>query len=238
MRKALVTGASGAIGAAVTRTLSENGYQVAAAYCHHEAAAKKLFEEKHAAAVLQADLRFPKEAARLASLAQHRLGGVDTLVYAAGTTQMMVMDDITDELAEEQMRLQVTSLFALCRALVPDMRQMRFGRIIVVSSMWGRCGAAMESIYSAAKAGQIGLVKALARELGPSGITANAICPGLIDTPMNDALPAEAVQDMLLRTPVPRLGTPKDVASAAGYLSSEAASFVTGQVLGVDGGYI
>ena len=114
----------------------------------------------------------------------------------------------------------------------------KFGRIINISSMWGVCGASCEVHYSASKAAVIGMTKALAKEVGPSGITVNCIAPGLIDTPMNANLSKETINELCEETPVGRIGTPEDIANAALFLASDSSSFITGQVLGVDGGFI
>ena len=125
----------------------------------------------------------------------------------------------------------------MIRAALPDMLREHWGRIIIISSMWGIRGASCEAAYSATKAALIGLSKALAKELGPSGITVNCLCPGVIDTDMNRALGEETLRSLAEDTPLMRLGKPEDVANAVLFLASDAASFITGQVISVDGGY-
>ena len=131
----------------------------------------------------------------------------------------------------------LSGAFFVTRSLLPDMIAKQCGRIINIGSMWGKCGASCEVHYSAAKAGIRGLTLALAKEVGPSGITVNAIEPGVIDTDMNAGLSQEDMSALVIDTPLGRLGTPLDVADLAYFLASEKASFITGQIIGVDGGY-
>ena len=132
----------------------------------------------------------------------------------------------------------VKSAFNCCKLALPDMIHNKYGRIINISSMWGVTGASCEVHYSASKAAVIGLTKALAREVAPSGITVNCIAPGVIDTPMNASFGEEILKSLAEETPVGRLGTPYDVARAAAFFADPANSFITGQVLDVDGGFI
>jgi 3-oxoacyl-[acyl-carrier protein] reductase len=145
---------------------------------------------------------------------------------------------MTDEQWHRVMDVNVSGSFYLIRALAPDMVSRRSGAIVTISSMWGRSGASCEAAYSASKAAIIGLTQALAKELGPSGVRVNRIAPGVIDTKMMDEHSEETKAILADETPLGRLGTGEDVAKAAAFLLSDDACFITGQTLGVDGGYL
>ena len=163
---------------------------------------------------------------------------VDALVLSAGVSYTGLLTDMTDAQWHTVMDVNVSGAFYLIRALAPGMVSGRCGSIVTVSSMWGRVGASCEAAYSASKAALIGLTRALAKELGPSGVRVNCIAPGVIDTKMMDEHSEETKAILADETPLGRLGTPQDVAAAAAFLLSDEAAFITGQVLGVDGGYI
>ena len=156
----------------------------------------------------------------------------------AGIAQVKLFTDVTDEEYDRMFDCNVRSVFNCCQLALPDMIHNKFGRIINVSSMWGIAGASCEVIYSASKSAIIGFTKALAREVAPSGITVNAVAPGVIDTPMNGGFDRETLNTLTEETPVGRLGTPEDVARAIFFLADEKSGFITAQTLGVDGGYI
>ena len=163
---------------------------------------------------------------------------VDALVLNAGGSYTGLLCDMTDEQWHQVMDVYVSGMFYLCRALVPGMISRQEGAIVTVSSMWGRVGASCEVAYSASKAAIIGFTKALAKELGPSGVRVNCVAPGVIDTAMMDEHSEETKAILAEETPLGRLGTPKDVGKACAFLLSDDAAFITGQVLGVDGGYL
>lgn len=239
---ALVTGASGGIGAACARALCKRGYTV---LCHGNRSAEAL----HA---LVEDLRHDGCDAHAftcdlssADACRAMCGGilslyhhVDALVLCAGVSHTGLLTDMTDEQWRAVMDVNVSGAFYLIRALAPGMVSRRSGAILTISSMWGRVGASCEVAYSASKAALIGMTRALAKELGPSGVRVNCIAPGVIDTKMMDEHSEETKAILAEETPLGRLGTPHDVARAACFLLGEEASFITGQVLGVDGGYI
>lgn len=163
---------------------------------------------------------------------------VDALVLNAGVSHTGLLCDMTDEQWHAVMDVNVSGMFYLCRALVPGMVSRREGAIVTVSSMWGRVGASCEVAYSASKAAIIGMTRALAKELGPSAVRVNCVAPGVIDTAMMAEHSEETKAILAEETPLGRLGTPQDVAKACAFLLGEEAAFITGQVLGVDGGYL
>ena len=163
---------------------------------------------------------------------------VDALVLCAGVSHTGLLTDMTDEQWHTVMDVNVSGSFYLIRALAPGMVSRRSGAIVTISSMWGRSGASCEAAYSASKAAIIGLTQALAKELGPSGVRVNCIAPGVIDTRMMDEHSEETKRMLAEETPLGRLGTGEDVAKAAAFLLSDDAEFITGQTLGVDGGYL
>ncbi|MBR3691442.1 MAG: SDR family oxidoreductase [Clostridia bacterium] len=242
MPAVLVLGASGGIGAAICRRFAEDGYAVALHYCSGAEKARQLTEELRAggcdAEAFAADLSDPTAAEALIAAAEARFGHIDCLVCAQGIARRELVVDTTPEswrqLTDINLGASVFAAKAVCRGMIRRGR----GSILFVSSMWGTAGASLEAVYSATKAGLHGLTYSLAKELAPSGIRVNCVAPGVIDTPMNGDLSAEDMAALAADTPLGRIGTPEDVAEAAAFLCSERASFITGQVLGVDGGFI
>ena len=242
MKTAVITGASGGIGSAIAAKLASDGYNTILNYNKSQSKAEKLCEhlvsQGFNAVTFKADVSQSEEADALIAFAVKEFGGADILVNNAGIAQQKLFTDITDEDYDRMFNSNVRSVFNCCRAALPYMIHNKWGRIVNISSMWGVCGASCEVHYSASKAAVIGLTKALAREVGPSGITVNCIAPGLIDTPMNAALDKETIKSLCEETPAGRIGTPDDIASAVSFFVSDGASFTTGQVLTVDGGFI
>lgn len=236
MRKVLITGGSRGIGAACVRMFAENGDRVVFFYHTHREEAEKIANETGAVAI-RADISDGETIQKAVKQAADLMGGIDVLVNNAGISQIGLFTDFTDE---EIHRCLDTDLFgAICvaRESARYMISNHSGRIINVGSVWGRTGASCEVVYSAAKAGVRGMTFALAKELGPSHITVNCIEPGVIQTDMNAALSPDTVKQLIDETPLCRLGTPEDVASAIFFLASDQASFITAQALGIDGGF-
>jgi len=237
MRKAIVTGGSRGIGAAVVRKFAAEGYSVAFIYRNSDAAAEALAKETGAIPI-RADISDAVSAKKGIEEAVKALGGVDILVNSAGIAQIKLFTDITDDDWRRMIDTDLSGAFYASREAARGMIKNHYGRIINVGSMWGRAGASCEVHYSAAKAGLRGFTAALAKELGPSGITVNCIEPGVIDTEMNACLDEKTRQELIDSTPLCRIGTPEDVAEAVFFLASDKASFITGQCIGVDGGFI
>ena len=185
-----------------------------------------------------ADIGDTQQVETLFSIAEKELGTVEALVNNAGIAQQKLFTDITEEDWDELFRVDVKGVFLCCRRALPGMIRRQKGCIVNISSMWGQVGASCEVHYSAAKASIIGLTKALAKETGPSGIRVNCIAPGVIQTEMNGHLSPETLEELREETPLETLGTPEDVARAALFLCSPESSFITGQVLGVNGGMV
>ncbi len=242
METALITGGSRGIGAAIAAALARAGYAVAINYNHSadaaEALAVSLRAEGRAALPVQADVSDPAQVAAMFAAVERQLGAVSVLVNNAGIAQQKLFTDLSDADWRRMMGVHLDGAFYCCRAALPAMIRARYGRILNIASMWGQVGGSCEVHYSAAKAGLIGLTKALAKEEGPSGITVNCIAPGVVDTDMMASFSAEDRAALADETPVCRLGNADEVAAAAVFLCSPAAGFITGQVLGVNGGLV
>lgn len=242
MKTAVVTGSSRGIGAAICKKLCENGFSVAVNYRESEEKAKELVRQLldggYDAFAVKADISRPDEARQLIEEAVKRNGRIDVLVNNAGVSVRSFFDSTTDEQWRGIIGTNLDGVFYCSRAAVKRMLTAKSGRIINISSMWGQTGASCEVAYSASKAGVIGLTKALAKELAPSGITVNCICPGVIDT---DMMSGFSENDRLLIAediPLGHFGSPGDIANAVAFFASDSASYITGQVLGINGGAV
>ena len=237
MQSVLITGGSRGIGRAMVELFASEGYRVAFTYRSSESEAKSL-AEKTGALAIRADAESESEILSSVARAREALGGIDCLINNAAIAGFSLLTDITTAEWERFLRVNLTAPFLYSRAVLPDMIRKQRGRIVNISSMWGLVGASCEVHYSATKAGLIGFTKALAKEVGPSGITVNAIAPGVIATEMNRTLSAEDLAALKDETPLSRLGEPGEVARAALFLCSEGAGFITGEVMNISGGFV
>ena len=230
---ALVTGGAGGIGTAVCRSLASDGYTVAVGYFRSREKAEALAAEVGGFAVY-GDVSKPEDVERMFAAA----GEVELLVSNAGVAHYGLITDLSYGDWRELMAVNLDGAFLCCRAAVPGMVRRKRGSIVVVSSMWGQVGASCEAAYSASKAGLCGLTKALAKELAPSGVRVNCVAPGVVRTPMLKDFSEEDLENLRRETPLERLGEPEDVAALVSYLASEKARFMTGQVVGLNGGFV
>ena len=239
---ALITGGSRGIGRACAELFAREGYTVIVNCCGRPQAGEDLVASLRSkgldAHFCRADVSDPAQVRAMADWAEGLFHHMDVLINNAGIAQQALFTDLTDQDWRRMMGVNLDGPFYCCRAFAPGMISRRSGVILNVSSMWGQVGASCEVHYSAAKAGLIGLTKALAKELGPSGVRVNCMCPGVIDTQMNSHLDAQAMAERAEETPLCRIGTAEEAARAALFLCGEGASFITGQVLGVNGGLV
>lgn len=234
--KVLITGGSRGIGEACVRAFCQRGDSVAFLYRTNHERAKALALETGAIAIAT-DVSNAELATAATKQAIEALGGIDVLVNNAGISQIKLFGDITDEDWRKMIDTNLSGAFYTSREASRAMVAQHFGRIINVGSMWGKVGASCEVHYSASKAGLRGLTMALAKELGPSNITVNCVEPGVIDTEMNAVLDDATRRELCDQTPLCRIGKAEEVAAVVCFLASSDASFVTGQMLGVDGGF-
>ncbi len=242
MSTVIVTGSARGIGAAVVSAFAAENNNVVINYKSSEKEAIELLDKlkKNGACAIavQADVSVREDVERLFSEAEKNFGFVDVLVNNAGIAQQKLFTDITDDDYDRMFNCNVRSAFYCSQRALPQMIHHKYGRIINITSMWGISGASCEVHYSASKSAIVGMTKALAKEVAPSGITVNAIAPGVIDTPMNSGFDSETMDELKNETPVGRIGTPEDVAGAVMLFADKGSGFITGQILGVDGGFI
>ena len=242
-KNVLVTGATGGIGSAIVRRFYGEGFNVAIHYARSKARAELLAEtlsEKGGGSVrvFGADFTDPSSIGDMFREIREDLGDIDILVNNAGIGSFGLITDVTYEEWRTMFAVNVDAAFLCIREALPHMIRQNYGKIVNVSSVWGITGASCEVDYSASKAALIGLTKALAKEVGPSGVNVNCVAPGVIDTEMNARLSSEEVLDLIDETPLSRLGLPQDVAEAVFFLCGEGASFITGQVISPNGGFV
>ena len=237
MKTALVTGASGGIGRAIAEKLASQGYTVAV-HCNRGIDRAQALAKAISGIAVQADLADASQIEAMVQTVTDAFGHVDVLVNNAGISVTGLLTDIDAAARRELFGVNVLGAIECARALLPGMIRRQAGCIVNISSMWGQVGASCEVDYSAAKAALIGFTKALAQETAPSGIRVNCVARGVIRTPMLDCYDAQTLDDLAAETPLGRLGTPEDIAGAVAFLCSEDAAFITGQVLGVNGGFV
>lgn len=232
MKKALVTGGSSGIGAAIAAALAQAGMSVTVNCSKSREAALRVAKpwDGH---VVVADVSDAGAVRRM----YDEIGGQDVLVCCAGISEYGLFSEISDGTWDRLFAVNVSGVKNCVRETLPHMINQKGGSIIIISSVWGVNGASCEAAYSASKAALIGLTKALAKELGPSGIRVNCIAPGVIDTPMLAGFTAQDKAALAQDTPLGRLGAPGDVAPLARFLASDESAFITGQIIGADGGF-
>lgn len=239
---ALVTGSSRGIGKAIALQLAADGYAVAVHCIHNTVAADAICAEISAAGgtaqAYSCDVADSHAVADMMDAIRSQLGPISVLVNNAGIAQQKLFTDITDEDWKRMMAVHVDGAFYCSRAVLPDMIREHCGCIVNVSSMWGQTGGSCEVHYSTAKAALIGMTKALAKEVGPSGVRVNCVAPGVISTDMLADFDEETLNELAQEAPLCRLGTPQDVASTVSFLVSEQAGFITGQVIAPNGGIV
>lgn len=235
-----ISGASRGIGKSAAIAFAKAGYKIAAGYNNNDAAMQSLMQELSAlgamAIPVKGDISDPFTSAEAAKNICSVFGGIDTLITNAGVAHYSLLECTAYDEWRKIIDTDLTGVYNMIHSALPSLRA-RCGCIINVSSVWGIYGGACEAAYSAAKAGVIGLTKALSRELGPAGIRVNCVAPGVIETDMMADFSVEDKQQLINRTPLGRLGTPDDVANAMLFLSSDKAAFITGQILEVGGGF-
>lgn len=239
MKKSVfITGGSRGIGAACVRKFSASGYMTAFTYRSDSNAANRLAEETGALA-LKADSSVRDEVFDAVKQARTYFGlaAFDVLISNAGIAISCLITDMDESSVDELIGVNLKGAIFASQAVLPSMISEKCGSIILISSIWGKRAASCESVYAASKAGIIGFARSLAAEVGPSGIRVNVIGPGVIDTDMNSCYSSEEMDALKADTPLQRIGSPDDVADAAFFLAGEQSSFITGQVIGVDGGF-
>lgn len=239
---ALVTGSSSGIGAAIARELAQAGAAVAVHYRGNSDGAQAVIASIRSnggrAELYQADVSNGEAAADLVKRVQTDLGGLDILVNNAGTTRDTLLMSMKEEDWDAVIRTNLTSVYAVSKAVIRGMLKKRWGRIINLTSVVGISGQAGQTNYAASKAGIIGFTRSLAREVASRNITVNAVAPGFIPTALTDVLNEEQKNGILASTPLGRMGTPEEIAWAVAFLASERSGFITGHVLTVDGGLV
>lgn len=239
-RTVLVTGASRGMGRAIAVAFAKSGDYVLINYRENDKAAMDCAKEICAfggqCALYKADLRSPEAAAEMFAAIEREGCGIDILVNNAGISLWKLLPDTTEEDWQNVLDSNLTSAYRCAKAVLPQMIRRKSGKIINISSIWGEIGASCEVAYSASKAALIGFTRALAKEVAPSGITVNCVSPGMIGTSMNASFTPQEIAAFTEEIPSGRIGRPEEVAEAVLFLASDSASYITGQILSVNGG--
>ena len=238
----LVTGGSRGIGAKIVEIFAKNGCNVVINYNNNQECARnlsdKLNSEGYSTRIFKADVSNVEQVRDMIEFCRDNYGGVDVLINNAGVAQTKLFYEITQDDWDKMINTNLKGVYNCTREVVSDMIRLKKGSIINVSSIWGITGASCEVHYSASKAGVIGLTKALAKELGPSNIRVNCVAPGVIKTDMLEEYTEDDLSALKEETPLLRLGMPEDVANVVFFLASDKASFITGEVINVNGGFL
>ena len=237
MKSVLVTGGSRGIGRAIVELFCEKGFSVAFTYKNSENEAKSLAERTGALAIM-ADSANESDVLSAVETVVSKFGKIDCLVNNAGISSFSLFTDLTLDDWNNIINVNLTGAFLYSREAARDMIRRKSGKIINITSVWGLVGASCEVHYSVTKAALIGLTKALAKELGPSGITVNAVAPGVIETEMNKRLGEDVMQELAEEAPLMRNGTPREVAESVLFLASDSSDYITGQVINISGGFV
>lgn len=238
MKTVLITGGSRGIGSACARLFSENGYNVAINWLSSEKEAFSLENELKNAASFRADVSDRRQVDEMISQIKSKFGSVDILINNAGIAQSKLFSDISGEDFDKMVDVHLKGTFNCTQAVVNDMIDKKRGKIINISSIWGITGASCEVHYSMVKAGIIGFTKALAKELALSGITVNAIAPGVVDTDMMNCFTKEEKKEIETEIPLGRFASPEEIALSALFLAEKGGDYITGQVISPNGGIV
>lgn len=241
MKTVVVTGASKGIGRAVAKEFANNGYNVVICYNHSISAAQELLAEISGitrAIAIRVDVSKEDEVKNMIDITKNTFGTIDVLVNCAGVSDTRLLIDSTKEDYDFVFDTNMRGTYNTCKLVGREMLSNQSGKIINISSIWGVLGGSCESVYSASKGAIIAFTKALAKEFGPNGINVNAVAPGFIQTDMTKNVTEEIKQEIMDNSALGRLGTPEDVAGVVSFLASEKSEFITGQVIGVDGGWL
>lgn len=241
-KTAIITGASRGIGRATATLFAQNGYNVVINYCNSEKDAVELqnalCEHGFSCMAIKADVSNEGQVKNMFLEAEQTFGNIDVLVNNAGIAKQQLFTDVSYEEWQRMLDVNVSGVFNCCQCALPGMIRRHSGKIINVSSIWGIVGASCEVTYSTTKAAIIGLTKALAKEVGPSNINVNCVAPGVIDTEMNSTLDEQTIAGLKDETPLCKIGSPMDIANTILFLASDRASFITGQVISPNGGFV
>ncbi|MDE5756722.1 MAG: SDR family oxidoreductase [Clostridia bacterium] len=242
MKTAIISGASRGIGKAIAISLAKEGYTVIVGYCRNKAKAQEvcdlIIKDGGIAEAYQCDVSAPCQVRAMVEYSKAKFGNIDVVVANAGISAYGMLIDHSDETIANVINTNLVGCITLCREASKVMLSQKSGNIVTISSMWGQVGGSCESVYSATKGGIIAFSKALAKELALSGIRVNCVAPGFIDTEINSNLSQDEKNQIVADIPLARAGTPQDVANAVVWLTSDKASYVTGQVVAVNGGLV